>query len=764
MFLLLSLLSCAPDVQELTVGDFTIELDRKAGSLHLRHLSGSTLEDLRLLAGTGTADVEMQFGSFRFDNVTAKTTSASAFSKVRARMGPPWILEVFDADEEHLGMLTIGTKGDALVLDWAPSMKAEPGEGRVGLSAACEQDDHFLGLGSHAFDVDHVGEAFAIWTSEPGIGKSDVDDYPPDWQLTGTRHSTSFPSPFLLRPQSPQGLLLDTSARVEVDLCATDPRRFELLAWQGNALRMVWFADGSALRVVQDLTAYTGRPELPPPWVFSPWNDAIRGREEVERVATVLREAGASTSVIWSEDWKGGEENGFGYHLTGEWTLDESLYPDATDLADQLEAQGFKWFAYFSPFVFEGTEAYEDALAHDVVLQNEQGEPYLFPGATFKPTSLVDLSTSAGRSWFQGYMEDALAIGFDGWMADYAEWLPADAWLRNGRRGIEVHNAYPEWWQETHREVIDGRDASFFVRSGWIRTGGLVPVVWAGDQRTSFDRDDGLPSVLALGLGLSASGVPVFTHDVAGYQSVGNPPADRELWFRWASLGAYTPIFRTHHGAFDEHNWKFDTDDDTLAHYVRVTDEHMRLFPYRYGLAARASREGIPMILPIAFLYGSEWDRIDAWMLGDALLVAPILEEGASGRQVDLPDQVGWYDWRTLQPASSGYVDAPLDEIPVFAAAGTTVPTFAQVPETLVEGADPGLVRLEDVDGERIVYLFGGGGRFEEADGTFYRPTGRPSGPGQVTETLTRGEVEVAGVTVEVAGPVERTYTFVVVP
>jgi alpha-glucosidase (family GH31 glycosyl hydrolase) len=483
-------------------------------------------------------------------------------------------------------------------------------------------------------------------------------------------------------------------------------------------------------------------------------------------VADRLRSFGAPSTAIWTEDWKGGKDNpATGYHLTGEWTVDEGLYPNASEMAEDLEDRGFKWLAYFSPFVFEETTVWEDAVEKDVLVKDSDGAPYLFQSALLGTKSgWVDLSTQHGRDWVAGYLQGAIDLGFDGWMADFAEWLPPDAVLASGESALEAHNAYPEWWQETHSEAIGEQDAAFFVRSGWLRTGGLVPAVWAGDQRTSFDTDDGFPTVVSMGLGLAASGIPIFTHDVAGYQSVGNEPTDKELWFRWASLGAYSPISRTHHGAYDEDNWQFDSDDETTEHQVRVASEHMRLWPYRYGLAARAADEGIPVIQPVSFVVGNEdWGRQDAWMLGDALLVAPVLEAGVTRLEVDLPATEDWWDWRTLEPAISGPTDAPLEEIPVFARGGTLVPTFAEIPDTLVPTDNPDVVTLEDVDNQRVVYVFGSGGPFVEADGTRYRPSGEATGSGEITHTLDSGTLEVAGVTVQVTGSRERTYTLVVV-
>lgn len=741
------------------VGEFTVDLDRKRGVLQVSHARyAGRLDDLRFVAGDGDAAVEMQFGSFRFDDVTA-TLRDARYGKPHRRFRPV-VVEVSDENGDALGMLAIDEVDDGvLLLDFV----ADNGD-RVGFSAACDDDDHFLGFGSHAQDVDHVGEAFPLWVSEPGIGKTDDDELPDDWFLTGTKHASSWPMPWTVRPQQAQGLLLDVDARVEVDLCATDPSRFSALAWTRELPLLVVLAD-TPLSVVRKLPALHGdAPTLPPPWVFAPWNDAIRGQDRVRAVAARLRAFDAPASAIWTEDWKGGEETAQGYHLTNDWTLDRELYPDAEAVAAELEADGFAWLAYFSTFVAEDSDVWADAVAADALIETEAGDVYTFTGVSFEPTSLVDLSGSAGPDWMRQLMDDTLAIGFDGWMADYGEWLPTDARLDSGADALSAHQAYPVWWQALNEDVLAGHDATFFSRSGWAGAAGIAPVAWAGDQRTSFDPDDGYPTVLALGLGLSIGGVPVYSHDVGGYQSVGNPGTTKELWFRWASLGAFTPVMRTHHGAFDTGNWQFDSDDETTEHWARYAREHTRLFPYLYGLAARAVAEGTPIVLPVAFRYGEDWDRTDAWLLGDALLVAPVLEEGATSRHVELPDEVGWYDWWTRAPASTGEVASPVDHIPVFAAAGTTVPTFVEAPDTLRDATNPDLTTYEDADAARVVYLFGGGGPFTEADGTTYTPSGAPTGYAEATATLDRGTIEAGGVSLAIEGPSSRTYTVVVVP
>jgi len=761
MLTLLLLLSCRNDVDQVDLGNWSVAIDTTSGTLDLTHPSGASLTGLRFVHGTGSVeDVEMNLGAWAFRDEALDMELPDGIAEPRDRQKQPPLLVEFVANGQRFGNLVIGPiDDDRLQLSYTP---ASSGPDRVGFQADCDPDDHFMGLGGHAMDVDHVGQAFPLWVAEPGVGKSLDEEEPESFPLEGTRHDASFPVPFVVRPHQPMGLLFDTYGRVLVDLCASDPARWEMVAWSSRA-DLILTGKSTPLQVVQEHTRTSGRLELPPPWVFGAWGDAIRGRERVEEVAAELRTLGAAVTVIWSEDWKGAVETPTGFRLKGEWFADETLYPDIDSLDDELEDLGFKWFGYFSPFLDVGDQTYEDALANDVVVKDEAGEPYTFYGVRFQQTTYVDVSTEAGRDWAAGYFTAALDLGIDGWMADYGEWLPEDAVLGDGRSGIDAHNAYPELWQAANRQAIDGRDATFFARSGWTRTPGIAPVTWAGDQRTDFQTDDGFPTVLFMGIGYSVSGVPVFTHDVAGYQSLTNEPSTKELWYRWAGLGAYSPVYRLHHGSSTDDNHQWDTDDETKAYYADTTREHMRLWPYRYGLARRAADEGIPMVLPISFVHGGEdWGRADAWMLGDALLVAPVLEAGATSRQVDLPTSTDWWSWTDLQPVSSGSFDAPMEVTPVFAAGGTTVPTFATIPDTLTSQAGDGVLSLDDVDGERIVYLFGGGGPFMEGDGTTYTPSGSPSGPGEVTETLTSGSVDVAGVTVEVSGPIERSYTFVV--
>ena len=741
------LLAC--NSNSLVLGDFLVEV---GDGLQITRDGADLIQFDDFSVGEGASEVEFKSGSYLFD--TASPVWAGSQVVVR-KNNPPGVvgLSVENDQGEAVARIDLSLLAEDVLSLQISAVEAD--KSRVRASFRCKQEP-ILGTGAHAWDVDHYGEAFPLWVSEPGIGKTENDIPPDDWFVTGTRHASSFPQPFLLLPERPFGIAIASDARVELDLCKSDSERADMVVWDDHT-NFVLFAKRSPLAVVESHAMFWGEPAVPPDWALGgAWNDAIRGAERVREVAATLRASGASSSAIWTEDWKGGEDYSFGYHLSAEWELDEELYPDAPQLAAELAENGFAWLAYFSPFVAqESTAAVE---AEDFLIRTEAGEPYWFPGVTFKPTSVLDLSRREAREWAREKMQAAIDIGFDGWMADFAEWLPPDAVLA-GADAMDQHNAYPLWWQETNREVTEGEDTVVFSRSGWNGTSTLAPVTWAGDQRTTFDSDDGLPTVVPMGLGMGIGGVPFFAHDIGGYSSLGNDPSTKELWFRWCTLGAFSPIMRTHHGAFDTSNWAFDSDEETLALFARYSREHARLFPYLNGLSEQARTKGTPLLLHPALLYPSySWQAIDAWMLGAQLFVAPVLEADKTERQVNLPTETVWYDWWTGERSSGGLLSVPLDSIAVFVPAASIVPTFTNSPDTFLTGVSSELLDAAEADQDRTLRVFGSGGRFTEADGTQYVVEGSLSSAGSAEATLKAGEIQVNGLTVRISGTRERLY------
>ncbi len=741
---------------------------------------------------TAKSRVELQYGSFKFTDGPGAWTEARRFQwdEVKAgRSKGSWR----DAQGKAVVMLEATEAGAGeLKLEWRA---VEPATNRLSLAFRCAAPDHFLGFGGQADGVDHKGHTVPIWTSEPGIGKQMEDDeYPDLWFLVGTRHASSYGLPTWLSSRGYLGVA-ETDRRSVFELCSVQEDAWRVEVW-GNAFTLWVFAGAPSASLEAATGRVLGRPMRPPPIAFAPWSEALFGSAVVRGEAAALRDAGVPSSVIWTEDFRGGNWQSGSYRLVEDWDLDRSLYPDAEAVAAELEAQGFGWLAYYNTFLEEGSRAYAEAGAGGHFVKNAAGAPYLFTGATFKPMGLADLSRPETREWVKSHLRKSLDVGFTGWMADFGEWLPHDAVLASGEDPLEAHNRYAREWVQLNDEVLkerasDGRQRVFFARAGWLRSNQHTPVAWAGDQRTSFQLDDGLFTVIPMGINLGLAGVSTYAHDIGGYQSATNPPATKELFFRWTSLGALSPVMRTHHGTQPQLQWRWDKDAETVAHFKRWAQLHVQLFPYLDAHSAEAEATGVPIVRSLALHYPTEeraWTTADEYLLGGGMLVAPVYTEGATSRTVWLPPG----EWVLLDgagdtrfpagPATEDVVQAPVGELPVFLRAGVVVPLLPARVQTLQRGV-PGVEDLDDVKDERRLWLVtGANGGFRERDGTLYvvqqadttryaqdgvelpacsvlatRGCVDAAGPRVVVRMRGPGVLEVPGHTLTVDGPV-RTY------
>ncbi|MBL8918168.1 MAG: hypothetical protein JNJ54_04870 [Myxococcaceae bacterium] len=722
-------LGCAPQAPKLVSFELPVESKRLVTKAAGRELLRGFSADgpyAQAAVRASRARYELQYGSWKITDGNQAWTSAPDFawdslgvdvSKGSYRSAAGNVVVTVEARATEGALELVYRTADA-------SMN------RLSLAFACAEADRFLGFGAQADGVDHRGHTVATWTSEPGIGKRMTDDeYPEAWMLEGTRHASSYGLPTFL---SNRGFVAvaQTDARVVFELCSANQAAWRVEVW-GNTFTLRLFHGESPLQALERATASVlGRPMRPPAVAFAPWNDAIFGPMEVRRLGRALRDDDIPSSAIWTEDFRGGRENAQGYRLKEEWALDRTLYPDAEQLAAELAAMGLDWHAYFNTFLVENESVFAEAVAGDHLVKNAKGTAALFDGVTFKPTGLADLSRAETREWVKGYLRRALDQGFKGWMADYGEWLPHDAVLASGENPLEAHNRYPTEWAKLNAEVLKERDPSgqrlvFFARAGWFGANQHTPVVWAGDQRTSFQRDDGLPTVLPMGLGLGLAGVSTFGSDIAGYQSATNPNSTKELFFRWTTLGALTPVMRTHHGIDPRDNWNFEKDAETRAHYRRWAKLHISLFPFFDGLSVEAEAKGLPIMRGL-FLEAPEdaatWTISDEYVLGRALLVAPIVDEGATQRAVHIPTGA----WVALDGSATviGPADvtarAPVTEAPLWLKKGAVVPRLPERVDTLVP-AEPPTVDLDDVKSERVLlWAPGAASSFTERDGTSY--------------------------------------------
>jgi alpha-glucosidase (family GH31 glycosyl hydrolase) len=274
----------------------------------------------------------------------------------------------------------------------------------------------------------------------------------------------------------------------------------------------------------------------------------------------------------------------------------------------------------------------------------------------------------------------------------------------------------------------------------------------AGRSADRLERDERLqkhgPAALSFGL----SGFPYWAPEVAGYLATGLPrESERELWFRWLQLGAFSSVLRDHYGDHQTGSppvemWSDDQTIEAFRFYARL---HSRLAPYLYSYARVASESGLPIMRHLALNYPDDaraWMEEQQYTLGDELLVAPVIDEGARTRAVYLPNGqwVDFWNGGVFEGGREITADAPLDRIPVYARAGAILPLAADF-DTLVPSDDPA---VRTWSGDLIVDVMPSNGpassTFRLYDGTqlVYRTDGmRPDL--RVAGAVTRRRLEI---------------------
>jgi alpha-glucosidase len=210
-----------------------------------------------------------------------------------------------------------------------------------------------------------------------------------------------------------------------------------------------------------------------------------------------------------------------------------------------------------------------------------------------------------------------------------------------------------------------------------------VAAQWLGDNYSDWEH---LHMSLPMATGLGLSGQPFIGADIPGFAGTPNP----EMAVRWFQYGTLTPFSRCHAimGEPDQYPWSFGT---SVERIVRESLElRYKLLPYLYAKFWDAHETGAPIQRPLLFDFQHDptaRETDDQFLLGDALMVAPVMKPGQTARSVYLPKGT-WYDWYTsVLHAGESYVtaDAPLERIPLFARGGSVIATHAKALQSTAE-------------------------------------------------------------------------------
>ena len=375
---------------------------------------------------------------------------------------------------------------------------------------------------------------------------------------------------------------------------------------------------------------------------------------------------------------------GSGYSSRGPrryvFTWNRDKFPDPRALTAKFRDHGMRLVANIKPCLLDDHPAYPTVRAaggfvHDATTGLPVVDQF-WDGVG----GYLDFTTPQAIAWWQrGLAEQVLDYGIDAGWNDNNEYgvMDDDARCAGFGAPLPLHRSRPLQPLLMTRASFEAQASHRPAETPFTVTRAGCPGIqryaqtWSGDNTTSWET---LRWNIRTGLQMSLSGMFNVGHDVGGFAG---PVPDAELFVRWVQACCLNPRMVMN-------SWKADGTVNVPWLHPAVTPLvnaairlRYRLLPTLWRLFERARDHGEPIIRPTFYVFPDDeacYADSDDFMLGDDLLVAPVVVRGATTRRIALPaGSKGWIDFSsgTLHPGGTTIdVAAPLAHLPLFVRAG----------------------------------------------------------------------------------------------
>jgi len=471
------------------------------------------------------------------------------------------------------------------------------------------------------------------------------------------------PIPFFLSSRG-YGMFVHTSAPATFDMGASYHGSNALLLGD-DELDLFLFL-GTPKQVLDEYTTLTGKAAMPPLWSFGFWMSRITyfSEDEVRAVAAKLRESRVPADVIhldtgWFEnDWR------------CDYQFSKTRFRDPARMIADLKRDGIHVSLWQLPYFVPQNALFPEILEKGLAVRDARGNlPY--------DDAVLDFSNPATVAWYQEKIASLLRLGVGAIKVDFGEAAPLSGLYASGRTGFYEHNLYPLRYDRAVAEItkrVTG-ETIMWARSAWAGSQ-RYPVHWGGD---AGNLDNAMLSTLRGGLSLGLSGFSFWSHDIGGFTA----KTPEELYRRWLPFGMLTSHSRAH-GTPPKEPWEYGPAFTDA--FRRAVEMKYRLMPYVYAQARDSSERGLPMVRALFVEYPDDpgsWTVEDEYLFGSDVLVAPLFEEGQTGRSVYLPPG-DWIDYQTARAYAGGWqrIEAGDLKAVVLVRDGTMLPHVAVAPST----------------------------------------------------------------------------------
>lgn len=553
------------------------------------------------------------------------------------------------------------------------------------------ENARILGGGERTGPLDRRGRTLTFWVNDA------LPNY--DEKTDAMFQSVSFLTQVSVGMVS--GLFFDSNWYAQADIGESNMDRF-VYTTSGPDLVAYLCAGPTFPETLAQYASITGLMPPQPRWSFgyhqSRWG--YTSAEDVRAIATTMREQQIPCDAIHLDlDYMDGYRD---------FTWNAERFPDPTALVRELREQGIHVVTIIDPGVKidPNYAVYREGLALDYFIRSADDTPFegwVWPGRSV----WADFAQEQVRDWWGKQQHALLDAGVAGLWIDMNEPTQADMWAPEGVHiphgtslpldtvhgpdeqplsHAEFHNAYGlEMAHATQAGLLSQRpgERPFVLTRAATAGSQRHAIVWNGDTTSSWEH---LRLAIPMNLGMGLSGIPITGCDLGGFWGNTTP----ELLTRFMQLGALLPFCRNH-SAIDtqpQEPWSFG---EPYTSIIRAAIERRyRLLPLLITLAHEASEMGTPMMRPLAWLSPDDVNCLscnDQFLLGNDLMIAPVIVEGATSRNVYFPTGE-WQaeDGRWYRGPDVTTIPVTLETMLLFQRAGSVLPK-AEVTQHTSEAA-----------------------------------------------------------------------------
>ena len=535
-----------------------------------------------------------------------------------------------------------------------------------------DDGDDFYGLGDKTGFLNKKNYEYENWNSD--IPQAHNEDYHALYK--------SIPVLFCKKKQAVYGLFFDNTFHSYINLGKENPAYYFYGADDGN-LDVYLLGGKSFPDLIEAYTYLTGRTPLPQRWTLgyqqSRWG--YKCAEDIREIAEKFRALDIPCDAIHFDiDYMDG------YRV---FTWNEKEYGKPGDLIEEIRQKGFKTVTIIDPGTKKDPDYFmcQEGEKYGYFATDAKGEIYVnevWPGEANYP----DFGRKEVRDWWGSHHKFLVDIGVAGVWNDMNEpasfkgELPGDVVFYDEERTTnhaEMHNVYGHYMSRATFEgmrSLSEKRPFVITRAAYAGTQKYA-TVWTGDNQSLWSHLQMMvPQLCNLGM----SGFAFAGTDIGGFGADTTP----ELLTRWIEAAVFSPLFRNHscQGTRRQEPWQFG--DEVVSIYRKYVKLRYRLIPYLYDLFYQGEKTGLPVMRPLVLHYPDDpqtYNLNGEFLVGENLLVAPMLEQGATKKMVYLPAGI-WYDFWTGEKITGGnYIlrDAPLDLCPMYLKEKTMIPMYEEM-------------------------------------------------------------------------------------